>query len=234
MVTYKLSLLLFLLVAISTITLTFKKDGCRLKWNTTYHMNGHSALLHFNETWIETLGYCVASSSNHQNYIFRFELPPFNFTYTTQDGSCTSRVSSLTACPEYGKYRFGYEACPELPNYESHVDELECIAHWNSFGVEFFAVRITNSSITVPNTIFRCLIHQKRVFGGYMGISADSSCDELTDLAYAGMKIKYTQGSPLISYCHFPSFLEHSHYSSGKNKWMSMTIGSMNDFYFDK
>ncbi|VBB25671.1 unnamed protein product [Acanthocheilonema viteae] len=136
-------------------------DGCRLKWNTTYHMNGHSALLHFNETWIETLGYCVASSSNHQNYIFRFELrkervitlnikgecikqyensrddienicrpafrgdasmktPPFNFTYTTQDGSCTSRVSSLTACPEYGKYRFGYEACPELPNYESH------------------------------------------------------------------------------------------------------------------
>uniref|UniRef100_A0A0R3RTN0 Protein kinase domain-containing protein n=1 Tax=Elaeophora elaphi TaxID=1147741 RepID=A0A0R3RTN0_9BILA len=263
---------------------------------------------------MDTLGHCIASSSNHQNYIFRLELtnsicyrcvvifsvhpnilqykqsrcinkhessndnienicrhafrgdtpmktlfktdakseqcpfkPPFNFTYTTQDGACRSRVSSVTACSEYGKYRFQYEACPELPNYERHgkltlhykfrnseMDELECIAHWNSFGMEFFAVRITNSSITVPKTIFRCLIYQKTASGGYMGMSADSSCDELTDLTYAGMTIEYMQNSPPKSYCHFPLFLEHSHYSSNKHKWISLTTGSVSNFYSDK
>uniref|UniRef100_A0A915Q7W6 DUF7042 domain-containing protein n=1 Tax=Setaria digitata TaxID=48799 RepID=A0A915Q7W6_9BILA len=103
--------------------------------------------------------------------------PPFNFTYAIQDGSCTSRISSVTSCSGYGKYRFHYEACPELPNTETHVDELECIAHWNSFGIDFFA------------------IHQKTPLGGHMGISADSSCDELTDLTYASTRIDYTKGN---------------------------------------
>uniref|UniRef100_A0A8R1TMA6 Uncharacterized protein n=1 Tax=Onchocerca volvulus TaxID=6282 RepID=A0A8R1TMA6_ONCVO len=246
---------------------------------------------------LTTLGHCIASSSNHQNYIFRLELsngicyrcvaifnvhpnvlqykqsecieqyessnddidaicrsafrgdtpmktlfrsdakseqcpfePPFNFTYAVQDGSCTSRVSSVTVCPRYGRYRFRYEACPELPNYETHADELECIAHWNSFGVEFFAVRITNSSITGSNIIFRCLIHQRTAFGGRMGISADSSCNELTDLTYASTRIEYMQGSSLKSRCYFPSFLRHSH----NFKWISMITGSMNYFYSDK
>uniref|UniRef100_A0A1I7V613 Uncharacterized protein n=1 Tax=Loa loa TaxID=7209 RepID=A0A1I7V613_LOALO len=291
MIAHELQLVVFFLVTIVTLILTFEEDGCRLKWNATYHMSGRTALLKLNETWMDTLGYCIVSSSNHQNYIFRLELSnsicyrcvaifnvhpnilqykqsgcikqyesnnndidnicrfafrgdtpmktlfrsnffeitvqnmentgdakseqcpferSFNFTYIIQDGSCTSRVSSATVCSEYGKYRFHYEACPELPNYESHgklqykkrtvnqqfsKDELECIAHWNSFGAEFFAVRITNSSITGPNTIFRCLIHQKTAFGGRIGVSADSSCNELTDLIYAGTIIEYTQGS---------------------------------------
>ncbi|VDN00464.1 unnamed protein product, partial [Onchocerca ochengi] len=33
--------------------------------------------------------------------------PPFNFTYAIQDGSCTSRVSSVTVCPRYGSRRTG-------------------------------------------------------------------------------------------------------------------------------
>uniref|UniRef100_A0AAF5RXU9 Uncharacterized protein n=1 Tax=Wuchereria bancrofti TaxID=6293 RepID=A0AAF5RXU9_WUCBA len=309
MIAYELQFLIFLLVFIvASLTLIIKKgkannilDGCRLKWNASYHMSGRRALLQLNETWMDTLGYCIVSSSNHYNYIFRLELnddicyrcvaifnvhpnilqfkqsecikqyesssdnidnicrfafrgdtpmktlfrndakseqcpfePPFNFTYTIQDGSCTSRISSVNVCPEYGKYRFRYEACPELPSHESHEDELECIAHWNSFGIEFFAVRITNSSITGPNIIFRCLIHQKTTFGGRMGISADSSCNELTDLTNAGTRIEYQQGPFFKSHCHFPTFLRRSYNSSSKHKWISMTTGSVNDFYSDK
>ncbi|KAM3720086.1 hypothetical protein ACO02O_00023 [Dirofilaria immitis] len=297
MIIYELSLLIFFLVA-TVIIFASNEDGCQLKWTGTYHMNGYPTLLQFNETWIDTLGYCIASSSNQQNYIFRFELnndicyrcvaifnvhpnvlqykqsecikqyensndnidvicrfafrgdtpmktlfrndakpeqcpfePPINFTYAIQDGSCTSRVSSVTVCPEYGKYRFQYEACPELPNYETHVDELKCIAHWNSFGVEFFAVHITKSSINRSNITFRCLIHQKTAFGGLMGVSADSSCNELTDLTYAGTRIEYIQGSSLKSRCNFPSFLRHNR-SFGK--WISMATNSMNYFYSDK
>ncbi|KAK6103007.1 putative integral membrane protein [Brugia pahangi] len=302
MITYELQFLIFLLIFIVTsLTLIIKNDGCRLKWNATYHMNGRRALLQLNETWMDTLGYCIVSSSNRYNYIFRLELnddicyrcvaifnvhpnilqykqsecikqyesssdnidnicrfafrgdtpmktlfrydarseqcpfePPFNFTYTIQDGSCTSRISSVNICSEHGKYRFRYEACPELPNHESHEDELECIAHWNSFGIEFFAVRIINSSITGSNIIFRCLIHQKTTFGGRMGISADSSCNELTDLTNAGTRIEYYQGPSFKSHCHFPTFLRRNYNSSSKHKWISMTTGSINDFYSDK
>lgn len=41
-------------------------------------------------------------------------------------------------------------------------------------------------------------------------------------------------GSPLKSYCHFPSFLRHSYNSTVKHKWLSMATGSVNDFHSGK
>lgn len=290
-------LLLLILCAVIHFTgiLALHQDECHLKWNGVYHVSGSVNPLRFNKTWMDSLGRCVASSQNNQNYIFRFDLSggacyrcvaifdvhsnilqykqsgcikqynasddvetscrrslrgdtpmkmlfridakpekcpfaaPFNFTYATYDGSCVSRNSSVTACSAFELFRFQYQACPELSNSETHVDELECIAHWNSFGVEFFAVRITNSSVTGPNT-YRCLIHQKTLVGGRMGISADSSCSELMDIAHAGITLDYTQGLAVKPQCHFPSFLRHAYHSVERQRWISVATNSTHEF----
>ncbi|VDK66402.1 unnamed protein product [Gongylonema pulchrum] len=38
-------------------------------------------------------------------------------------------------------------------------------------------------------------IHEDTLFGSRLGLSADSSCSELMDIAYAGITIEYTKGA---------------------------------------
>ncbi|VDN03282.1 unnamed protein product [Thelazia callipaeda] len=226
-------------------------EECHLEWKASYHANERLELIMINETWVDTLGRCVLSSSNRQNYIFRFDLdiegrcidhykvdnddidtlcknallgdtpmkmlfqidakpescpfePPLNFTYTIQDGACSSRISSVTACSGYGKYRFQYEACPELPNSEMH-------------GRHKYDIKAANLISKVQQTTI--------AGGGSIGFSADSSCNELIDLTYATTKIDYTQELLVKSQCQFPSFLVHDFNSSHKRVWTSITTG---------
>ncbi|VDK47965.1 unnamed protein product [Anisakis simplex] len=118
---------------------------------------------------------------------------PLNFTYLVTDGPCTSRTSTVTVCANPHRYRFQYQACPEIAHTETHAEHIECIAKWNSFGIEYFSAKITNGITPNPSSRFRCIIHERASSGGRMGISADASCNELTDISFANTILKYKQ-----------------------------------------
>ncbi|KHN78288.1 hypothetical protein Tcan_09072 [Toxocara canis] len=159
---------------------------------------------------------------------------PFNFTYFFIDGSCTSRISTVTACASPHRFRFQYQACPEVPHTETHADEVECIAKWNSFGVEYFAVKLTNSFAPSHSARFRCIIHERASSGGRMGISADASCSELTDMSFASTVLNYKQDSAVTARCHFPPFLVHDHHSDAPRIWKSIVTDHTHRFSKDE
>uniref|UniRef100_A0A914ZHG1 Uncharacterized protein n=1 Tax=Parascaris univalens TaxID=6257 RepID=A0A914ZHG1_PARUN len=171
--------------------------------------------------------------ANSTSELCPFEAP-FNFTYLFIDGSCTSRISTVTACANPHRFRFQYQACPEVPHTETHADELECIAKWNSFGVEYFAIRLTNSFASSSSARFRCVIHERASSGGRMGISADASCNELTDISFASTVLNYKQDSSVMARCHFPSFLIHDSHSENPRIWKSLVTDYTHEFSRDE
>ncbi|MFH4979985.1 hypothetical protein AB6A40_006694 [Gnathostoma spinigerum] len=147
---------------------------------------------------------------------------PFNFTYQFIDGSCVSRTSSVSSCANPHRFRIHYQACPENVHTDTHADEIECIAQWDLFGVEYFAAKLTNHFGTSPSSKYRCFIHQRTPSGGRMGISADASCRELTDISLASTILNYKLDIRITPQCHFPSFLRHDHHSSSPRSWTSI------------
>ncbi|VDM54116.1 unnamed protein product [Angiostrongylus costaricensis] len=114
---------------------------------------------------------------------------PLNFTYHTSGGSCISRISSITRCSQWARLSFHYQACPENPTKEASVSEIECIASWHSLGHMFFAARVGNRR----GESYRCFIVDQMGTSGRIGISADASCQELTDIGAATTTLQYKQ-----------------------------------------
>ncbi|KAK0393491.1 hypothetical protein QR680_000238 [Steinernema hermaphroditum] len=131
---------------------------------------------------------------------------PANLTYQTPTGHCTSRISSLTECSSTNRFRITYQACPEVPHSETHGVEFRCIGSWSSFGQKFTAIKIVNQLGVPTSATYRCLIHEQQSAHGRIGISADSSCQELTQLSSASTIITYKADAKVIPFCKFPHF----------------------------
>ncbi|EJW70657.1 hypothetical protein WUBG_18437 [Wuchereria bancrofti] len=80
-------------------------------------MSGRRALLQLNETWMDTLGYCIVSSSNHYNYIFRLEL---------NDDICYRCVAIFNVHPNI--LQFKQSEC--IKQYESSSDNIDNICRF--------------------------------------------------------------------------------------------------------
>ncbi|TMS33543.1 hypothetical protein L596_001273 [Steinernema carpocapsae] len=135
---------------------------------------------------------------------------PANLTYQTSAGQCNSRISSLNECSGKNRFRITYQACPEVPHSETHGVEFKCIGSWSSFGQNFTAIRIANQLGVPTSATYRCIIHDRRGPNGRIGISADSSCQELTHLASSSTIITYKADAEVIPFCKFPHFLKQS------------------------
>lgn len=79
---------------------------------------------------------------------------PMNFTYQTNQGICNSRTSHLHRCAQYDRLALHYQACPEIPNRESAIWQMECIGSWQSFGLQYFAARVGYSA----GEQYRCFV----------------------------------------------------------------------------
>ncbi|CAJ0959652.1 unnamed protein product, partial [Mesorhabditis belari] len=127
---------------------------------------------------------------------------PLNFTYQNAQGICASRTSNIQKCVNEKRLKIQYEACPELPNTEAAGIEIECIGWWESLGWKFLASRLIQSA--KKKASHRCIILDGDNSKGRLGISADSSCHELTHLSAASTLISYRIDTELVSNCDFP------------------------------
>uniref|UniRef100_A0A1I7ZBI1 Ig-like domain-containing protein n=1 Tax=Steinernema glaseri TaxID=37863 RepID=A0A1I7ZBI1_9BILA len=254
-----------------------RSDPCDLSWLGKWHVHDRAHPVHINGSFVETLGSCVASNAERNEYIFSLKtssgectrcaiffpmhdnilrykstsclaerdsssldvaylcrnffrgdtsmvtlfradaktedcglVTPANLTYQTAAGQCTSRVSSLTECSSKNRFRITYQGCPEVPHSETHGVEFRCIGSWSSFGQKFTAIKIVNQLGVPTSATYRCLIHERHGPNGRIGISADSSCQELTQLFSASTIITYKADVEVIPFCKFPHFLKRS------------------------
>lgn len=148
---------------------------------------------------------------------------PMNFTYQTNQGICNSRTSHLHRCAQYDRLALHYQACPEIPNRESAIWQMECIGSWQSFGSFYFAARVGYSA----GEQYRCFIHDKTGSSGRIGESADAGCQELTHIGAAATTLHYRQDSPVHSGCEFPENM----YGENARNWESMLLGTYHRMY---
>ncbi|VDM39777.1 unnamed protein product [Toxocara canis] len=78
------------------------------------------------------------------------------------------------------------------------------------------------------------MIHERASSGGRMGISADASCSELTDMSFASTVLNYKQDSAVTARCHFPPFLVHDHHSDAPRIWKSIVTDHTHRFSKDE
>ncbi|CAB3405347.1 unnamed protein product [Caenorhabditis bovis] len=154
---------------------------------------------------------------------------PLNFTYQSSHGVCSSRTSHIHRCSQYNLLALHYQACPEIPNREAAVWQMECIGSWQSFGQNYFAARVGYRA----GEQYRCFLLEKSGTGGRIGESADAGCQELTHIGAAATTISFKQDSPIYSNCEFPvsmhidrnrfweSLVNGNHQKVHKGTWMS-------------
>ncbi|CAJ0585844.1 unnamed protein product, partial [Mesorhabditis spiculigera] len=136
---------------------------------------------------------------------------PLNFTYSTAQGTCHSRISSIQPCVNEKKLKLDYKACPELPTVEASGSELECLGSWQSMGAHFIAARISAHG---KRPSHRCLIVEGGRRHGNLGISADSSCQELTHLSAASKLLAYKLDTKITAGCEYPDYLQEIHWKA--------------------
>ncbi|CAD6198230.1 unnamed protein product [Caenorhabditis auriculariae] len=145
---------------------------------------------------------------------------PLNFTYQSSYGSCSSRTSHMHRCSQYDRLALHYQACPEVPNREAAVWQMECIGSWRSFGQSYFAARIGQRF----GEQYRCFILEKSGTSGRIGESADAGCQELTHIGAATTTLHFRQDSPIHPSCEFPSSLFGNRMV--RRNWESMVFGT--------
>ncbi|KJH49476.1 hypothetical protein DICVIV_04413, partial [Dictyocaulus viviparus] len=100
---------------------------------------------------------------------------------------------------------------------------VECIASWHSLGHIFFAARIGNER----GESYRCFIVDRMGTSGRIGISADASCQELTDISSATMTLQYKQDHEIHPQCNFPDYLQ-ANFGGILQSWESIADGKRN------
>ncbi|CAI5442150.1 unnamed protein product [Caenorhabditis angaria] len=145
---------------------------------------------------------------------------PLNFTYQSNTGSCTSRTSHLHRCSQFDRLALHYQACPEVPNREASIRQIECIGSWQSYGQNYFAARVFDRN----GEHYKCFILEKFGSSGRIGESADSACQELTHIDAAATSLTFRQDTPIQPGCEFPSSI------SGV-PWESMSTGESHKIY---
>lgn len=142
---------------------------------------------------------------------------PLNFTYQSSYGLCSSRTSHIHRCAQHDRLALYYQACPEIPNKEAAVWQMECVASWKSYGQHYFAARVASRS----GEQYRCFILDRSGTGGRIGESADASCQELTHIGAASTTLHFKQDWPITSTCDFGTKLQ-----DGRSYWESMVEGT--------
>ncbi|PAV64324.1 hypothetical protein WR25_25392 isoform C [Diploscapter pachys] len=146
---------------------------------------------------------------------------PLNFTYQTSYGACRSRTSKATNCAQQNRLIFDYKACPEIPNKEETRVELECIGIWRISGLTAFAVRMAD----IKGIEHRCYLMEGKGTTGRIGISADSSCEELTSIDAAISQISYKMDTLIQPQCEFSKLTFNNNKKKKKSVWESTSTG---------
>ncbi|KAE9551255.1 hypothetical protein FO519_005539 [Halicephalobus sp. NKZ332] len=146
---------------------------------------------------------------------------PASFSYYFSSSGHTCRndgMSIIDECSVPNRFRLGFVSCPQSPRSVTHDEAFECIADWNHYSTYYFAARIVGNPFNPALGEYRCFIvdqHTSRI-----GMSADSSCLELTALDQASVILNYSNAEQLKPNCSFPGHIRSF------SDWISVTSGN--------
>ncbi|VDP08952.1 unnamed protein product [Soboliphyme baturini] len=148
---------------------------------------------------------------------------PFNFTYENYRGSCKTRISTGDFCVSSSKLKLNYQSCPETYLSESKVEFIECVARWTSDRYNFFAGKLLGKSSFSEADNFRCFTYELSPRGGVVSISADASCQELTDIDTAAVRLEFQNEHYPTAQCSFMHWLVQKHNEKNRPRlWESL------------
>lgn len=146
--------------------------------------------------------------------------PPFTFTYNRGSGDCRSPVSRADACTEDSRLLLRYQACPDVHNSESTVEELVCLAWWKDGSTRYLVGQLQHKMATSDEDRYRCFVYERNYNKAGRGVaydvaqSGDATCNGLLSPTEGSRTMRLTKVESHhhgTSSCRFPSWLTEHH-----------------------
>ncbi|XP_054274024.1 uncharacterized protein LOC128993927 [Macrosteles quadrilineatus] len=147
--------------------------------------------------------------------------PPFTFTYNRGSGDCNSPVSRADACTEDSRLLLRYQACADVHNSESTVEELVCLAYWKDGSTRYLVGQLQHKMATTDEDRYRCFVWERRAYSKTkvafdVAQSGDATCNGLLSPTEGSRTMRLTKveshhhGAESKS-CRFPRWLTEHH-----------------------
>lgn len=155
---------------------------------------------------------------------------PFQFTYFRGDNrECKSPVSSIDSCTDDSRLLFRFQACPDVINSESTVEELTCLATWKEGSVRYLVGKLEHKMATSDEDKYRCFVYEKNKEREHIPLhlaqSGDATCNGLATIEGARTLV-LSRGTHQMSKCLYPHWVTNTH------RWHS--LDSMHSFNFGR
>uniref|UniRef100_A0A1B6EC96 Ig-like domain-containing protein n=1 Tax=Clastoptera arizonana TaxID=38151 RepID=A0A1B6EC96_9HEMI len=146
--------------------------------------------------------------------------PPFVFTYNRGSGDCRYPVSRADACTEDSRLLLRYQACPDVLNSESTVEELVCLAWWKDGSTKYLVGQLQHKMATSDEDRYRCFVYEMKYSNHGKGISydvaqsGDATCSGLLSPTEGSRTMKLTKVEAhhhMATNCRFPPWLTEHH-----------------------
>ncbi|XP_065222448.1 uncharacterized protein LOC135847000 [Planococcus citri] len=141
--------------------------------------------------------------------------PPFTFTYNRGSGDCKTPVSKSDSCTDDSRMLLRYQACPDVHNSESTVEELTCLASWRDGSMKYMVGKLEHKMTSTDEDRYRCFVYNQGDNNVYdVAQSGDATCNGLQSATEGSRTMKLTKGD--LSHherasCKFPPWLTEHH-----------------------
>ncbi|XKL62829.1 hypothetical protein PGB90_002662 [Kerria lacca] len=106
--------------------------------------------------------------------------PPFTFTYNRGSGECKSPISKSDSCTDDSRMLLRYQACPDVHNSESTVEELTCLASWRDGSMKYIVGKLEHKMTSSDEDRYRCFVWDQTDNRDYdVAQSGDATCNGL-------------------------------------------------------
>ncbi|XP_046669907.1 uncharacterized protein LOC124360369 isoform X2 [Homalodisca vitripennis] len=145
--------------------------------------------------------------------------PPFTFTYNRGSADCITPVSRADACTEDSRLLLRYQACADVHNSESTVEELVCLAWWKDGSTRYLVGQLQHKMATSDEDRYRCFVWEKRSYGKKVSFdvaqSGDATCNGLLSPTEGSRTMRLTKVESHhhgdSKSCRFPKWLTEHH-----------------------
>ncbi|XP_039295672.1 uncharacterized protein LOC111057455 [Nilaparvata lugens] len=142
--------------------------------------------------------------------------PPFTYTYNRGSGECRLPVSRADPCTEDSRLLLRYQACPDVHNSESSVEELVCLAWWKDGSMRYLVGQLHHHMVKDDEDRYRCFVFEERAGGSFnLAQSGDATCNGLLSptegsrtLQLKRVETHHNSGGRV---CRFPAWLTTHH-----------------------
>ncbi|VVC27833.1 Hypothetical protein CINCED_3A022922 [Cinara cedri] len=156
---------------------------------------------------------------------------PFQFSYSRGGYTeCKYPVSKADSCTSDSRLKLKFQACPDVLNTESTVEELVCMASWKDGSTKYMIGKLELSPTSSDEDKYRCFVVGKSNGGQFeMAQSGDATCNGMSSPTDGSRTMKFTRVESHHHHgpgsgCRYPPWLTEHH------TWHSLNHGHVYHF----